>query len=194
MKKVFAAYYDSLMKPLEKKLITSWRKELLTEAKGEVLEIGAGTGINFPFYRNCTVTALEPNPHMVVKSKKRRSEAKVPITIVGGVGEQLPFQEEQFDTVVITLVLCSVQNQEQTLSEVKRVIKPGGKILFLEHVRMEQPFFSGLQNILNPFWRRVCDGCQLNRNTEQSIVSSGIHITSKKSYLGGFAISVVAQK
>lgn len=182
------------MRPLEKKLIISWRKKLLLDAKGEVLEIGSGTGINFPLYENCHVTALEPNLHMIVKSESRKAQANVPITIVEGIGEVLPFNNEQFDTVVITLVLCSVQNPEQTLSEVKRVLKPDGKILILEHVEMEQPLFKGLQNIMTPLWKKVWDGCHLNRNTEKTLVNNGLHIISKTAHLAGFAISVVATK
>lgn len=194
LKKAFAAYYDGFMKPLEKKLITSWRKKLLLEARGEVLEIGAGTGINFPLYENCTVTALEPNLHMIEKSEGRKKQAKVPITIVEGIGEVLPFKDKQFDTVVITLVLCSVQDPIQTLSEVKRVLRPDGKILILEHVEMEQPLFKGLQRMMTPLWKKVCDGCHLNRNTEKTIQNSGLHIKEKTSHLSGFAISIVATK
>lgn len=195
MKKAFAAYYDAFMKPVETKYITAWRKELLAHAKGEVLEIGTGTGVNFPLYpKGTSVTAVEPNPYMISKSQVRRKQAQVPITIVEGVGEKLPFPDHQFDTVVVTLVLCSVQNPKQTLGEIKRVLKQGGRVLILEHVEMEQPIFSILQNVMTPLWKHLCDGCHLNRNTEKTIQDSGFKVISKHSYLSGFAVSLVVEK
>lgn len=195
MKRTFAVYYDSFMKPFENKYITSWRKQLLSHAKGTVLEIGAGTGINFPLYKNCeNVIALEPNPYMILKSQAREKQAIVPIEIVEGMAEKLPFYDEQFDTVVVTLVLCSVQDPAQVLSEIKRVLKPEGQILILEHVEMEKSFFSRIQKLITPLWKHICDGCHLNRNTEKTILESGFTIRSKTLHLSGFAVSLIAHK
>lgn len=195
MKKFFAWYYDYFMNPLEKKLITNWRKELLTHAKGKVLEIGAGTGINFPLYKTCEeVVAIEPNPHMIEKSKERVKQATVPISLTEASAENLPFPDAYFDTIVVTLVLCSVEEPEQVISELKRVLKKEGQLLFLEHVEMEQMFPRTLQKLLTPFWRHVCDGCHLNRKTEQIIRTSGLKIILKKSYLSGFALSLITEK
>jgi ubiquinone/menaquinone biosynthesis C-methylase UbiE len=195
MKKLFARYYDGFMNPIENKYISRWRKELLTHAKGKVLEIGAGTGINFPLYTQCTnVTAIEPNPYMIEKAELRKKQASVPITIIEGKAEKLPFQNEQFDTIVVTLVLCSVNDQRIALEEMKRVLKPNGTVLFLEHVEMEQKVYSGLQKIVTPVWKHICDGCHLNRKTEKSIIDSGFKVLVKQSRLSGFAISIIAQK
>ncbi|WP_227938088.1 class I SAM-dependent methyltransferase [Alkalihalobacillus deserti] len=195
MKRLFASYYDLMMDLLERKLINSWRKDLLQHAKGMVLEIGSGTGINFPIYRECIeVIAVEPNHYMIQRAERRRNLAQVPIKIIEKKAEAIPFPDEYFDTIVITLVLCSVDNQEQVLREMKRVLKPNGTILVLEHVQMEGAFYSKLQKWLTPFWSKICDGCQLNRKTQHSIEQADLRIISKKSYLKGFAISLVVTK
>jgi ubiquinone/menaquinone biosynthesis C-methylase UbiE len=195
MKKLFARYYDTLMKPVERRYITRWREELLLHAKGEILEIGSGTGINFPLYREGgNVTALEPNLHMIKRAETRKKQASVPIRIVEGIAEKLPFANNHFDTIVVTLVLCSVDDPQLALEEMKRILKPDGKVLFLEHVEMEQPVYSSFQKILTPIWKHICDGCHLNRRTEKLIIDSGFKVISKQSHLSGFAISLIAQK
>ncbi|MCT8136715.1 class I SAM-dependent methyltransferase [Anaerobacillus sp. CMMVII] len=195
MGKVFARYYDAFMKPVEDKFITSWRKELLTHARGKVLEIGAGTGINFRHYQHCDkVIALEPNTYMIEKAEEKGKQASVPITIIEGRAEKLPFANEQFDTVVVTLVLCSVDNPTQAVAEMKRVLKPSGRILIIEHVKMQQPLFAILQNMITPLWKRLCDGCHLNRNTEQTVKDAGFEIISMISHLSSFAVTIIAKK
>ncbi|WNF38537.1 class I SAM-dependent methyltransferase [Bacillaceae bacterium IKA-2] len=195
MKKNFARYYDAFMKPFEHRYITKWRKELLTHARGKVLEIGAGTGINFPHYRQCEeVVALEPNPFMIEMAEVRRKQATIPITILAGKAEVLPFANEQFDTIVVTLVLCSVDDPKRALAEMKRVLKTNGTLLFIEHVKMKQPILATLQNMLTPVWKRIGDGCHLNRDTEQTIKDAGLNIISVKSHLSSFAISLIVKK
>jgi ubiquinone/menaquinone biosynthesis C-methylase UbiE len=195
LKKFFASYYDYFMKPIEKRYITRWREELLVHAKGEVLEIGAGTGINFPLYKNCNhVIALEPNLHMMEKAETRVKQASVSISLVEGTAEKLPFENNQFDTIVVTLVLCSVDDPQLALEEMKRVLKPDGTVLFLEHVEMEQPVYSSFQKLVTPIWKHICDGCHLNRRTEKSIIDSGFKVKSKQSHLSGFAFSLICEK
>lgn len=195
MNRTFARFYDSFMEPLEKKYIMKWRKELLLNAKGKVLEIGAGTGINFPLYQDCEdVYAIEPNPFMIEKAEKQKRVSRIPISIIESRAEQLPFPDEHFDTIVVTLVLCSVDEPKKALEEMVRVLKPNGKVLFLEHVEMDHPIFTKLQNLITPLWKRICDGCHLNRNTEKVIRNSGLQILSKQSHLSGFALSLVTKK
>ncbi|MDQ0253036.1 ubiquinone/menaquinone biosynthesis C-methylase UbiE [Evansella vedderi] len=194
MEKIFASVYDTFMGPIERKYITKWRRELLTQAKGKVLEIGAGTGINFPLYERCDeVIALEPNPFMIEKGKARVKKASVPVKIVEGMAEKLPFAEEEFDTIVVTLVLCSVGDPKKALAEMKRVLKANGTILLIEHVKMNQPLLRVIQNMLTPVWKHLCDGCHLNRNTEKTIIESGLTIIHKKTYFSGLAITLICQ-
>ncbi|WP_458413332.1 class I SAM-dependent methyltransferase [Schinkia sp. CFF1] len=195
MTKTFAKYYDKAMAPLEKKYIMEWRKKLLDQATGKVLEIGGGTGINFPLYKKCEeVTTIEPNPLMIEKALIRQQQASVPIQIIKNKAEHLPFPNCHFDTIVITLVLCSVDNMEQVIQECKRVLKPGGKLLVLEHIKMEQPFLAGLQDVLTPVWKHIADGCHLNRNPEVIIKECGFEIISSEKYLSSLIISLIARK
>jgi ubiquinone/menaquinone biosynthesis C-methylase UbiE len=195
MKRIFASYYDSFMHLFEQKLILGWRRDLLMHAKGTVLEIGAGTGVNFPIYENCKeVVAVEPNQFMIQKAMKRQKQANVPITIIEKRAEELPFPDKSFDTIVLTLVLCSVQDPSQVIVELKRVLKPGGKILLLEHVKMNHPIYSVVQTLFTPVWKRICDGCHLNRQTENTIHHFDLEVQEKKEFLRGFAIAMILAK
>ncbi|EWG11336.1 class I SAM-dependent methyltransferase [Cytobacillus firmus] len=191
MSSLFPSLYDLAMQPLEKRKFQKIRSEILTMAAGRVLEIGAGTGINFPLYKKAErVDAIEPNQAMIEKSLTRRNEASVPIHIHEQSAEQLEFADNTFDSAVATLVFCSIPNPEQALAEIKRVCKPQAKILFFEHVKMNQPALAFAQEALNPLWKRICDGCHLNRDTLQAIQDSGMKITNVTAYYKGLFIVV----
>ncbi|NMD71127.1 methyltransferase domain-containing protein [Bacillus sp. DNRA2] len=193
----FVKWYDFFMNPLEKGKFKAIRKDLLKEARGKVLEIGSGTGVNFPLYEIDlaeAVYAIEPNPAMIEKSFIKKQKAAVPIEIVGVGAEQLPFMDNCFDTVVATLVFCTIPNVDSALNEIKRVLKPGGKILFFEHVKMENRFLAQLQDWLTPAWKRICDGCCLNRNTIKLLKSHSLEITEKKDYYKGLFVIIKATK
>lgn len=196
MGKWFAKLYDPLMTPIEKGQFRQLRKALLQKAEGEVLEIGSGTGVNFPLYNQKVshVIALEPNSEMQKRSLKRKKQAQTPIDLKEARAEQLPFMDQAFDTVVFTLVLCSVEDPAVALKEAKRVLKPGGKLLFFEHVRMESRFAGWLQDQLTPIWKRLCDGCHLNRETTKIIQSAGFNITEMRSDYRSLLISGTAVK
>ncbi|MCM3766914.1 class I SAM-dependent methyltransferase [Neobacillus niacini] len=178
------------MGPLERNKFKSIRKELLSQATGTVLEIGAGTGINFPLYGTVEkVTAIEPSPYMIESSQSRREQAVVPIEMVQAGAENLPFAADTFDTVVATLVMCTIPNPEEAFQEMRRVCKPGGKILFFEHIKMENRFLAALQDWLTPAWKKICDGCCLNRNTLELLADTEI-VELKKYYNGLFVLAV----
>lgn len=182
------------MIPLEKKKFKDIRQQLLSKATGRVLEIGAGTGINFPLYKSADkVVAIEPSEHMIKKSETKRNHAKIPIEIIQTGAERLPFEDHSFDTVVATLVFCTIPNPEQALEEIKRVCKPEGKILFFEHVKMENRFLAGLQDWLTPAWKKICDGCCLNRNTLGLIKAHHLSVMKVENYYNGLFISVEAK-
>lgn len=182
----FPKQYDRLMAPLERRKLQAVRQRLVGEAAGRVLEIGSGTGLNFPYYRQAEeVIALEPGRLMREQSLERAAAADVAIRVVEGSAEELPFPDNSFDTVVCTLVLCTVEDPIRVLQELRRVCKPGGRMLFLEHVRLERPLLGKLQDWLTPVWRRMCDGCRLNRNTEGLIRKAGIKVTVQESLYGG---------
>jgi ubiquinone/menaquinone biosynthesis C-methylase UbiE len=182
------------MKPLETKRFIDIRSELINKAMGEVFEIGCGTGINFNFYKDVSVTAIEPNPVLRKTSYKRASEAKTPIHVMEGNAEQLSFSDNSFDTVVGTLVLCTIPNPVKAIREIIRVCKPTGTILLFEHVRHENRILGMLQDLLSPIWKRACDGCHLNRDTITLLRQEEIEIIEIKKHLGNIFITVEARK
>jgi ubiquinone/menaquinone biosynthesis C-methylase UbiE len=186
----FAKWYDLFMVPLERKKFKTIRINLLSKASGKVLEIGSGTGINFPIYRSVeSVTAIEPNPHMIKRSLAKKAMSKIPIEIVNIGAEQLPFDNDSFDTVVATLVFCTIPDVEKALLEMKRVCKPEGKILLFEHVKLDNRFLAKLQDWLTPFWKKICDGCCLNRATTYLLKKNGYQmIHMEKFYRGLFIV------
>ncbi|MBT2690655.1 class I SAM-dependent methyltransferase [Bacillus sp. ISL-47] len=194
MSNFFPSIYDLAMRPLEKRKFQQIRKELLSHATGRVLEIGAGTGINFPLYKNAEhVDAIEPNQGMIEQSHPRKAAAAVPIQVHQQSAESLNFPDDTFDTVVSTLVFCTIPDPVKALQEISRVSKSQTKILFFEHVKMEQPIPAFAQEALNPLWKRVCDGCNLNRNTLQTIQESGLLVTNVTSYYKGLFLVVESE-
>lgn len=177
MSKLFPRVYDLAMAPLERRGFGAIRRDLIGKARGQVLEIGSGTGINFALYRDVEkVTAIEPEILMRQQSLPRAEAASVPIEVVAAGAEELPYPADQFDTVVCTLVLCTVPDFIKALAEIRRVCKPEGRVLFFEHVRLEHPLLGRLQDWMTPAWKRLCDGCHLNRELIGWIKQAGFEI------------------
>ncbi len=193
MGSLFANLYDFVMGPFEKRKFKRIRIELLNVATGHVLELGSGTGVNFPLYRNAEmVTAVEPSEEMINRSHSRMNETNIPINVVMASAEQLPFTDHSFDTVVATLVFCTIPHPDAAMNEIKRVCKPGGNILMFEHVRMENRFFLTIQKWLNPSWKRICGGCCLDRDTLGLINDHGLSVSRVDSYYNGLFVTVMA--
>lgn len=191
----FARWYDFFMNPLEKGKFKTIRRDLLKHAEGSVLEIGSGTGINFPFYHSVErVTAIEPSQHMIQRSSEKQRMAKVPIEVIKESAEKLPFPNDSFDTIIVTLVLCTIPNPEDAIQEMKRVCKPDGKILIFEHIQMDNSILAKLQDWLTPVWKKVCDGCCLNRNTVQTLEENGLEIIHQKSFFNGLFVQLEARE
>lgn len=183
MSRLFSTWYDTLMGPLERRSFKRIRINLLSKASGKVLELGSGTGINFPLYDSLeSVTAIEPSTYMIEKSIQKKRKSLIPIEIVHASAERLPFPDNTFDTVVGTLVFCTIPNVEKAIEEMKRVCKPEGRILLFEHVRMGNSILAHLQDWLTPFWKKICDGCCLNRNTVQVLKENGLEIVQLETY------------
>ncbi len=163
----FACLYGVLARVAEKGELGARRRALLASAEGRVLELGAGTGENFKHYppQVTEVVAVEPDPHMRRQAARRIGEAAMAVELVDATGEDLPLEPSSFDTVVATLVLCSVDDPEQTLSELRRVLRPGGQLLFLEHVRARTEGLARWQDRLERPWMVVGGGCRPNRET-----------------------------
>ncbi|MHC0038790.1 class I SAM-dependent methyltransferase [Pseudoneobacillus sp. C159] len=194
MGRAFANWYDFFMNPLEKRKIGSLRKKLLSKATGKVLEIGSGTGVNFPLYVNAeSVVAIEPSLDMIKNSSSKINMVNVPITVINASAEQLPFANNSFDSVVATLVFCTIEDGQKAVNEIKRVGKPNGKILLIEHVKMDHRFLSGLQDLLTPFWKKICDGCCLNRETLKLLTDNRLKISKVEKYYNGLFIVIEAE-
>lgn len=174
----FAASYDLMMK-LSEKRVRKLRHQLLADLRGDVLEIGAGTGANFEHYpQGVRVIALEPDPHMLKRAQKRLLDlGRTDIDVRLAPAEQLPVDDAAFDAVVSTLVLCTVRDLPRSLEEIRRVLRPGGEFRFLEHVRGEA-FLGRVQDVMQPAWGWFSAGCNVNRRTEPAISAAGFEITT----------------
>jgi ubiquinone/menaquinone biosynthesis C-methylase UbiE len=185
--RIFAALYDRMLAGTEKAGLADRRHALLASARGRVLEIGAGTGANLDHYP-AAVTELvltEPEEPMA-----RRLEGKLAAAgaarrgeVVRAPAESLPFPDDSFDTAVCTLVLCTVSDPEAALKELDRVLKPGGRLLFIEHVRSDDPGVAKWQDRLTPFWRRCGHGCNPNRATPEMIRAQFQHVEIEEAEL-----------
>ncbi|HYG95765.1 MAG TPA: class I SAM-dependent methyltransferase [Solirubrobacterales bacterium] len=175
----FSALYDRCFKASEEAGLRDLRRDLLAGARGRVLELGSGTGLNLELYPReglDSLTLTEPDPHMV-KQLRRRVEKDCPgADLVETGAEDLPFDDDSFDTVVVTLVLCTVPNPAAALREIRRVLKPDGQFLFLEHVRSPDPGLAKWQDRFEGPWRFLGDGCHCNRDTVSAIGAAGFEL------------------
>ena len=178
-----AAVYDRFMAATEDAGLRERRRALISSARGSTLELGAGTGLNLAHYGPEVedLVLLEPDPHMASKLEERLRAAGRPRTrIVTGSAHRLPFGDASFDTVVGTLVLCTIPDPERALSEVARVLRPGGRLLFLEHVRSGDPGLARWQDRLRPVWSFVAGGCQCNRDTLDTLERSPLEVATAR--------------
>jgi ubiquinone/menaquinone biosynthesis C-methylase UbiE len=175
---LFAAMYDRMLAGSEKAGLRERRARLLESARGKVLEIGAGTGANLLLYGPNVeaLTVTEPEAPMARRLAKHLREQSRTVDLVEASAERLPLPDGQFDTVVSTLVLCTVPDPLRALREVWRVLKPGGQLLFLEHVRSDDPKVAKWQDRLNGINRIVAHGCNCNRSTLDVIKQAGFTI------------------
>src|SRR6266496_3153857 len=176
--KLFALTYDRQMAKTEKAQLGALRQSLLAAASGDVLEIGGGTGANLPFYRPeaGSLTITEPETAMVRRLERRAREQAPQAKVLRAPAEDLPFEDGSFDVAVSTLVLCGVDDQPRALRELRRVLRPGGRLLFIEHLRSGDPATARLQDRLN-WLNRLVVCCDCNRPTLDSIGAAGFTLT-----------------
>ncbi|GEM00851.1 Methyltransferase domain-containing protein [Halolactibacillus halophilus] len=192
MGKIMASVYDIVMYPFEKLFLTQKRRLLLKQASGHVLDIGSGTGVNFPFFNpeTTTVYAIEPDQAMREKANQKSVPDYIHIEATGA--EAIPVPDDTFDTVVSTLVFCSIDKPEQVFNEIKRVLKPGGQLYFIEHIRATSPSIQSIQDTLTPMWKQVADGCHLNRPTDQ-LIEQHFTIIKKAYYFKKIVTVIIAE-
>jgi ubiquinone/menaquinone biosynthesis C-methylase UbiE len=183
MNRLAAALYDRVMANLEAAGLSQWRRELLSPLQGRVLEIGAGTGRNLEMYP-ATVTELvlaEPDRHMRARLEARVRGAKPGVEITDAPAEALPFADGYFDAAVSTLVLCSVKDPNRVAGELRRVIRPGGRLVIIEHVAAEPGSRRARwQAGIEPVWKRVAGNCHLTRDTATTLSEAGFDAAALK--------------
>src|SRR5712692_5095478 len=193
----FAALYNWMMDwPLVRRGFDPLRRETVGQAHGVVLEVGAGGGQNFPFYnptRVVRVEAVEPDEAMLVEARRRLTAAPIPITLTRAPVEALPFPDAHFESAVVTLVLCSARDPKRGLREIWRVLKPGGTLLLLEHVRAQGRRAAWVQDALVPLTTRCMGNDHWNRVTLSMILQTGFQATQVRQLSGGLQPMLLVQ-
>jgi len=173
-----APAYDRMMRGGEDAGVRDLRQGLVADASGRVLEIGAGTGLNIPHYNGSieSLVLTEPQAPMLRRLQRSAHEHAPQAKVLRAPAEDLPFEDDSFDTVVTTLVLCGVDDQPRSLREARRVLRPGGRLLFLEHVRADDPGLARFQDRMN-WLNRIVVGCDCNRPTLGTIEAEGFTVS-----------------
>jgi ubiquinone/menaquinone biosynthesis C-methylase UbiE len=176
----FAALYDFVNRWSEKRVLRHLRPFVAGEAPGQILEIGAGTGTNLPYYRLAEkIVATEPDPFMLSRARKRAAQLGLSVELHQCPAEALPFPDGSFDTVVSTLVLCTVNDPARSLAEIRRVLKAGGTFRFMEHVRGGK-YAGPIHDFLTPMFSWFGAGCRLNRKTVDSVEAAGFKLVEMR--------------
>jgi SAM-dependent methyltransferase len=170
------------------KALGPYRARIVGAAEGRVLEIGMGSGLNLPLYgaKVTSVLGLEPSPELLSMAQRTVAAVHVPVVLTQATAEALPLDGKCIDTVVTTWTLCTIPDAERALREARRVLRPGGSLLFVEHGRAPEPAVARWQDRLNPLWRRLAGGCNLNRKIDALIAGAGFRFeTFQNSRLPG---------
>ncbi|NVJ00715.1 methyltransferase domain-containing protein [Myxococcus sp. AM009] len=187
-----ALAYDAVMTPLGWLGLTAARRKLVRGLSGHVLEVGTGTGLALPGYPDTVtaVTAIDVDEAALARAQRRRPDARLLYASV----ESLPFPDASFDAVVSSLVFCSVEAPARALAEVLRVLRPGGALRMLEHVRAPSPTLATVQDLLTPAWMRVSGGCRLDRDTFDLVRRAGFDVERRVQRLQGVSELIFARR
>jgi ubiquinone/menaquinone biosynthesis C-methylase UbiE len=191
---IFARIYDTYMLPQELWGVRRRRRWVVANAVGVTLELGVGTGLNFPYYRSVSrLVAIDPDPTMLRRARLREDQAPVVPALIQGVGEMLPFRTGAFDTVISTLVFASIRDPYAAADEVRRVLKLDGRLRFFEHFRSAQPLLAGFQDAVTPVWRRLFGGCEPNRDVVRILQQAGFEMLEVVKFRRTFLLHGVAR-
>ncbi len=163
------------------KSVMRQREKIVPLARGRVLEVGLGTGLNLPFYDASKVNkvwGLDPSSEMLDRAKERARAVNFEVELIGLSGEDIPLETSSVDTVVVTYTLCSIIDADQAMKEMARVLKPSGELIFCEHGAAPDAGVRRLQDCINPIWKRVGGGCHLNRDIPELIERGGFKLKS----------------
>jgi ubiquinone/menaquinone biosynthesis C-methylase UbiE len=157
-----------------------YRHSAVEMARGVVLEVGVGSGLNLPLYGRAVdhIFAVDPSPELLRLARKRIPDVLVQVSLLRASAEELPFTNAVFDTVLMTWTLCSIPRPDAALTEIRRVLKPGGRLLFVEHGLSPEPSVARWQHWLTPCWSRISGGCHLDRKTDDLVRAAGFRLGS----------------
>ena len=191
---LFPRLCDFVMTRAERGHLGDWRARVVAATRGRVLEIAAGTGLNFSHYdASAWVIATDPAVSMLERAKGRASQARATILLVAADAEALPFRDAAFDEGVGVLAMCTIPHPARALAELRRTLVTGGRLRLLEHVRSQSPLVGLLQDWLTPVWRRAAGGCRLNRRTVETVAGSDFVLESVTSHVAGNVQEIVAR-
>jgi ubiquinone/menaquinone biosynthesis C-methylase UbiE len=163
---------------MRNRVLDSYRRSAITSARGLVLEIGVGSGLNLSLYGPETArgVGIDPSPELLRLARKRAAQALVPVSLVRASAEGIPFTDAAFDTIVMTWTLCSIPNPITALNEMRRVLKPSGRLLFVEHGLSPEIRTARWQRQLTPYWKRIAGGCHLDRKMDDLLRTAGFQV------------------
>ena len=158
--------------------LVPYRNRVVSNATGRVLEVGIGSGLNLPFYGNkvAEIIGLEPSPKLLGMAKKAAQKSQTPLRLVEGTAEAIPIENQSVDAVVTTWTMCSIAEIQTALQEMRRVLRPGGRLFFVEHGRATEPRVRWWQDRLTPAWKHLSGGCHLNRAIDELVENAGFRI------------------
>jgi SAM-dependent methyltransferase len=173
---------------MRNKRLRPYRERVAGAAEGRILDVGVGSGLNFPFYARQAqeIFGLDPLPRLLARAQGNAQHMQIPVHLLEGSAERIPLADRSMDTIVMTWTGCSIPEVGTALGEMRRVLKPGGRLLFVEHGRAPEPGVARWQDRLDPFWRRLSGGCHLNRKIDDLISNGGFRIDrSETGYIRG---------
>ena len=161
--------------------MTELRSRYVPRAHGKVLEIGIGSGLNLPHYTDAvtSITGVDPSAELNVMARQRAAAINKPVNVLGVSGESIPADDQSFDTIVCTWTLCTIPNPYRAVAEMRRVLKRGGELFFVEHGRADDPAIVKWQSRIEPFWKLVAGGCHLTRRADEMLKDAGFEIVEK---------------
>ena len=163
---------------MQNRLLDHYRHQTIASARGLVLEVGVGSGVNLPLYGGAVtrVVGLDPSPELLRLASKRAADVVIPVSLLRASAEHLPLADAAFDTIVMTWTLCSIPNPMAALTEMRRALRPGGRLIFVEHGLSPEIRTARWQHRLTPYWRRISGGCHLDRKMDELIRNAGFQV------------------
>lgn len=194
--RIFSRLYDPVIEIPERLGLRRLRREVLRDVRGRVLELGIGTGRNVPLYPEevGSLTGVDPDETMLGQAEDRARKATFPVRLLPASAEELPLEDAGFDAVTGTLVFCTIPDVARALGEARRVLRPGGELRLLEHVRMDREPFATVQETATPVWKHLAGGCHLDRDTLSAVREAGFEVERVQRHLDGLLLGIFARK